>query len=252
MSIPRRLNTCNFEAMQPIELDACKQALDKNGFAVINAVFTDHEIMGITDCIKMAGKNRRPKDVFAVRKIFTAFPGIKEKLLNNSIKSIVHSFFGSDYFLVKGLYFNKPSLSNWFVAYHQDLSIAVSNKTDAAVYKCWTVKGDSFGVQPPVGILEKIYTIRIHLDDCTPANGALHVIPGSHTQGIYEAADLTEIKKTEVICGVPKGGIMLMRPLLLHASHKSVSSGDRRVLHLEFCNTGLPENIQWAEKELIF
>jgi ectoine hydroxylase-related dioxygenase (phytanoyl-CoA dioxygenase family) len=238
-----------------IDFDLCQKELDQNGFAIIDAVFTDSEVTAINAFIETKKNSlttgKKSKDLFAIRKIFTALPGIKAKVLNSNIKSIINTIFGPGYFIIKGLYFDKPSLSNWFVAYHQDLSVSVNNKSSSASYKGWTVKDNQFGVQPPVYILESIYTIRIHLDDCTAQNGALHVIPGSHKKGVYKPREDERTKENEVICEVQKGGIMLMQPLLLHASHKSTAAANRRVLHIEFCNTRLPDSIHWAEKELI-
>ena len=235
------------------DFDRYKNELDQNGFAIIDAVFTNSELSEITTCIEereeSLANTKKSKDLFAIRKIFTELPGIKDKILIGNIKSIIKDFFGPDYFIIKGLYFNKPSLSNWFVAYHQDRSVSVSNKIDSPLYKGWTIKDNQFGVQPPVTVLESIYTVRIHLDDCTGENGALHVIPGSHKKGVNTSQPALE---TEVLCEVPRGGIMIMRPLLLHASHKSTVTASRRVLHIEFCNRELPESVYWAEKELIF
>jgi len=42
---------------------------------------------------------------------------------------------------------------------------------------------------------------------------------------------------------------MLMKPLLLHASQKSISENDRRVIHLEFSNQEIP--MEWLEKKEI-
>ena len=40
-----------------------------------------------------------------------------------------------------------------------------------------------------------------------------------------------------VDCVVPKGGVMAMRPLLVHASSKSRTEAPRRVLHIEFATS---------------
>ena len=236
-----------------IDFDLHKKEIDQKGFTIIDAVFTENEVAEINGFIENENipQQKKSNDLFAIRKFLTVLPGIKSKLLNVNIKSIISNIFGSGYFIVKGLYFDKPARSNWFVAYHQDLSVSVINKTDSLNYKGWTVKDNQFGVQPPTEILENIYTIRIHLDDCNSENGALHVIPGSHKKGIYTLSSDDQRRKTEVTCEVPKGGIMLMRPLLLHASHKSTATAARRVLHLECCNKELPESIHWAEKEFI-
>jgi hypothetical protein len=46
---------------------------------------------------------------------------------------------------------------------------------------------------------------------------------------------------------VPKGDIMIMQPLLLHASNRTINNNKRRVIHLEFGNQLLPGGLQWAE-----
>jgi hypothetical protein len=44
---------------------------------------------------------------------------------------------------------------------------------------------------------------------------------------------------------VPKGGAMIMRPLLLHASSKSSVGLPRRVLHFVYGPAALPEGLCW-------
>jgi ectoine hydroxylase-related dioxygenase (phytanoyl-CoA dioxygenase family) len=234
----------------------CKDALNQNGFIIIDNAFSDIEVAEINEFIETAFNDsdnfRKSKDLFAIRKVFIELPGLRKKIITDNITSIIKTLFGADYFLVKALYFDKPSLSNWFVSYHQDLSVSVNRKAEIKGFNYWTAKNNQYGVQPPIEILNTIYTIRIHLDNCTVKNGALYVIPGSHEKGIYRPEKIDWNTESEVVCEVPKGGIMIMKPLLLHASHKSTSDDKRRVLHLEFCNTELPEPISWAEKEIIF
>jgi hypothetical protein len=45
-----------------------------------------------------------------------------------------------------------------------------------------------------------------------------------------------------------KGGVILMRPLLLHASSTARVAGRRRVLHLEFAADDLPGNLEWFDR----
>ncbi|MEI9809602.1 MAG: phytanoyl-CoA dioxygenase family protein [Bacteroidota bacterium] len=86
------------------------------------------------------------------------------------------------------------------------------------------------------------------LDDTDENNGALKVLPGSHLNGIYRLQDKDNAIETEVTCKVKKGGIMIMRPLLFHASSKTTNNQKRRVLHLEFSNSALPRPLQWSER----
>ena len=103
-------------------------------------------------------------------------------------------------------------------------------------------------MQPPLDISQNIFTIRIHLDDTNEHNGALKVIPKSHLKGIYRPETINWETETEIICKVPKGGIMIMRPLLLHSSGRTTSSKKRRVIHIEFSNMELPDELKWAER----
>ncbi len=46
---------------------------------------------------------------------------------------------------------------------------------------------------------------------------------------------------------MPKGGIVAMRPLAIHASSKSLGGNPRRVLHIEFAeSTDIDETVQLA------
>jgi ectoine hydroxylase-related dioxygenase (phytanoyl-CoA dioxygenase family) len=114
-------------------------------------------------------------------------------------------------------------------------------------YSSWTVKQHQFAVQPPLELLEDNFTIRIHLDDTDEHNGALKVIPASHLKGIYRVVHIDWNEASETTCSVQKGGIMLMHPLLLHASGRTTSNERRRVVHIEFSRQQLPGGLQWAE-----
>jgi hypothetical protein len=52
-------------------------------------------------------------------------------------------------------------------------------------------------------------------------------------------ADVERLARTvsAVDCTVGAGGVVAMRPLLLHASSKSASDARRRVLHVEYAAT---------------
>ena len=127
------------------------------------------------------------------------------------------------------------------------MSISVDRKEEVSDYQNWTFKKGQYGVQPPLDILEDIVTIRIHLDTTERENGALKVIPKSHSKGIYRPETIDWTIETEHICEVKKGGIMLMKPLTLHASNRTTNGKQRRVLHLEFSSKQLAEPLQWLE-----
>lgn len=235
-----------------INPDPYKLQLESNGFTTIKHVFSDLQIIRMLELIDQAdtskGTFRKSADLFAIRQFLKEVPEINKLILNNEFKALIRDLFGSDYFIVKSIYFDKPEQSNWFVPYHQDLTISVDKKAELDDYRKWTLKQDQFSVQPPLDLLKQIFTVRIHLDDTDENNGALKVIPGSHLKDIYRPEDIDWTTETEHICDVPKGGIMIMKPLLLHSSSRTTNNNKRRVIHVEFCNQELHQELQWIER----
>lgn len=229
------------------------EKIKSNGFLIINFFYNKSEVDKLTSIIEgTIDKNnqnitfRKSDDLFAIRQFHKEIPQALEVIFNQKMKDFIKLNFGSDFFITKSIYFDKPEASNWFVAYHQDLTISVNKKVLLENYKNWTVKQNQFAVQPPKGILENNFTIRIHLDDTSLENGALKVINKSHLNGIVRTVNIEN--QVETICEVDKGGIMIMKPLLFHASNKTTNNKRRRVIHLEFSNQNLAQDLQWAEK----
>jgi hypothetical protein len=153
----------------------------------------------------------------------------------------------SDSVAVQCTYFEKSRDQNWLVAVHQDLSIPVREKIDHAALFGWSKKEETIFVQPPDEILQTMVAVRLHIDDCGPEDGPLRVVPGSHQAGrLSNAMALHERdRRGECVCTVERGGAMLMKPLLLHASFKATGNSKRRVLHFIFGPRTLPYGLKW-------
>lgn len=223
-----------------------------NGFATIDNIYTTGEVENILQQIDKANTDkatfRKSTDLFAIRQFLKEVPSVLGIVLNDELKAILGELLGDNYFVVKSIYFDKPQTSNWYVSYHQDLTISVDKKLELKGFEYWTTKYDQFAVQPPLDILQRIVTVRIHLDETDEYNGALKVIPQSHSKGIYRPETIDWTVEREVSCNVSKGGIMLMKPLLLHSSGRTTNNKQRRVIHIEFSNQELPVELNWAER----
>jgi len=226
----------------------------QNGFTILNDIYTGDEINAILNTISKTDQSnptfRKTNDLFAIRQFLKEMPEVKQLVFNDRLKQCINQLSGAGYFIVKSIYFDKPPQSNWFVAWHQDLTISVDGKANIPGYNSWTNKLNQFAVQPPVNILRDNFTVRIHLEDTNEDNGALKVIPGSHLD-IIRAESLNLQPGDGVSCNVPAGGIMIMRPLLMHASNRTTNDKQRRVVHIEFSKAELPAEIDWAEKQEI-
>ncbi len=229
-----------------------KFEISENGFTTVENIYSDQEIEKILLTIDQADKNketfRKSTDLFAIRQFLKEIPETVSLVFNDKLKNVVEQLFGDNYFVVKSIYFDKPETSNWYVSYHQDLTISVDKKIELDNFGPWTTKQNQFAVQPPIEILENIYTIRIHLDDTDENNGALRVIPKSHSKKIYRPETIDWENEKETTCNVKKGGIMIMKPLLLHSSGRTTNNKKRRVIHIEFSNQELPKELKWAER----
>jgi ectoine hydroxylase-related dioxygenase (phytanoyl-CoA dioxygenase family) len=229
--------------------------INSEGFTIINNVYSESEIEKIISEIEKVTEKetenstfRKSEDLFAIRQFHKEIPETLKYIFNQNLREIIRSNFGENYFITKSIYFDKPEKSNWFVAYHQDLTISVDKKVETENFENWTTKQNQFAVQPPKEILEQNFTIRIHIDKTTKENGALKVLNKSHKNGIVRTENIEFINETETICEVEKGGIMIMKPLLFHASNKTTNNERRRVIHIEFSNQKLPNELEWSEK----
>lgn len=233
-----------------------KKELEENGYTVLSDLYSNTELDQIIRCIGNSERNGssflKSKELFAIRQLVKNIPELADLLFNQNMLALITEFAGPEYFLTKAIYFDKPKESNWFVSYHQDLSISVDKKVDCLGYANWTVKKGQFGVQPPIQILEDTITLRIHLDATNEDNGALKVIPGSHLDGVIRLDSEYMQRKDGVVCEVGKGGVMIMKPLILHASSKTTNGRQRRVIHLEFNQVKLTETMKWLEFREIF
>src|SRR5262249_42817551 len=143
---------------------------------------------------------------------------------------------------------DKSRAANWRVAVDQVLSMAAAERREAPGFTGGSVKEGVVHVQPPPKILEAMLSVRLHLDDCGDENGPLRVLPGSHRHGRLTSAEAERLERegSAFVCRVRQGGVLLMRPLLLHASARAIRPTHRRVLHLEYASDPLPHGLRWA------
>ena len=137
----------------------------------------------------------------------------------------IRSLLPRDAVAVQCTLFDKLPTKNWLVALHQDLSIPVRDRVDGAECSGWSEKEGQLYVQPPVSVLERLVAVRVHIDDCPAESGALRVVSGSHSEGRLSRERAEELRRENGETEVPvsRGGALVMRPLILHASSKATS-----------------------------
>jgi ectoine hydroxylase-related dioxygenase (phytanoyl-CoA dioxygenase family) len=135
--------------------------------------------------------------------------------------------------------FEKSGESNWLVVWHQDTALPLEARFDAPGWGPWSLKEGIAYAHAPTWALELIVALRLHLDPSRAGNGPLRVIPGSHRLGVLSDDEVFEVahRQLHVECLVERGGVLAMRPLLIHSSPKAELPEPRRVLHLEYADS---------------
>lgn len=230
-----------------------RATVDREGFAVVESVFGPAEVEALASAVDAAGAEawvrRRGRDAFGIRNLLAAVPLARRYASEGPMREIAAAVLGPGARPVKGLFFDKTSAANWKVPWHQDLTVCVRERREVPGFGPWSRKLGLHHVQPPAGVLAGVLALRLHLDDAGPEHGALRVIPGSHRHGRLDSARIDEMSGSlpAVVCPVPAGGVMAMRPLLLHSSSPCVRPGHRRVLHIEYAAGELPGGLEWLE-----
>jgi len=198
---------------------------------------------------KRAGVLERGGETYGVRDLLWRAPEIKRLAASRALVDIAHAILGPGAFAVRGLFFDKTPSTNWNLPWHQDLTVAVRARRDAPGFGPWTLKAGIPHAVAPADLLERMLTLRLHLDDCGPRNGPMRVLPGSHLDGKLDPSSLgtwaSRAQEHAVDCLVGAGGVVVMRPLLVHASASGTGPGHRRVIHLEYAAEALPDGLEW-------
>ena len=217
------------------------ERLDKNGFSILNRVYTTREVRQIRSALhKVLFSEERKTNTVSRRRLFLDFPKLLPMVLNENLMFLIKSI-DRKAFLSKAIFFDKQPESNWYVTWHQDQTINVQEKVETEGYDYWTQKDDVVSVIPPEELLHNTFTLRIHLDETDASNGSLNVVAGSHKKRLSDQEIKTITSNSAPYdCAVDLGGVHLMRPLLLHRSAKTMANKRRRVIHLEFTSYSLP------------
>jgi len=149
---------------------------------------------------------------------------------------------------VRAIAFNKTPGTNWSLAWHQDRTIAVARRERVPGFDVWSTKDGLTHVEPPYELLERMVTLRVHLDPVDADNAPLLVARGSHRIGKVDEGRIDEaISQSSILeCHARAGDGWLYYPPILHASARSSGAQGRRVIHLDFARDALPKPLTWA------
>lgn len=212
--------------------DAAPSVVDEQGFAIIPGVFPAEFLdQAIDEIWRLAPVRSRA----GVRHALNLEPVAKIARCPQLVR-FAAAVLGPGAFPFRATLFEKTSTTNWLVVWHQDAALPLRARHDIAGWGPWSVKEGIRYAHAPASALSHVLALRIHFDDSTHENGPLRVLPETHCRGVLSDDEIHELSMriSPVDCVVPKGGVVAMRPLLVHASSKLRNGSPRRVLHVEY------------------
>ena len=202
----------------------------ETGVAVVADVLTIAETAGLRDALGAHTRSRA-----GTRHLMGA-PEIAALAADARLTSLASAVLGTSAVPFRATLFDKSHEANWLVAWHQDRALPVTASRESPGWGPWSRKGGVPYGHAPARVLERVVALRVHIDDSSTGNGPLRVLAGSHRSGILTDAQIAEMKaRLPVVEALaPAGGVVILRPLAVHASSKSATPAPRRVLHLEY------------------
>jgi len=205
------------------------------GFALIPNLFSSGDIAALLRAIDESGVRRSRAGARHAMKI----PAVAALARDPRLLEIARIALDHLALPFRATLFDKSPASNWLVVWHQDTALPIRRRREIEGWGPWSEKDGVTYSHAPARALEKVIALRVHLDDSTAENGPLRVLPGTHSRGVLRDEQIHELAETltPIECLVPRGGVLAMRPLIVHASSKSQAPIPRRVLHIEYAGT---------------
>lgn len=234
--------------------EMCLRQLEAEGFTLLPQVFSEAEVEAL--CAGLGGALADGRDgplrsqngsIYGARNVLALWPEAADAWRKPVLVAVLEAVLGPGFGLVRGLYFDKPPGQSWTLPWHKDLTVAVrDNRLPGRAFGKPTRKAGVPHVEAPLEVLTAMLTARIHLDDVTEENGPLQVLPGSHRTG--KTLEPGAVPPRKVLA--QRGDVLLMRPLLAHASGHThpETRRHRRILHLELsAEAELPDGYAWYD-----
>jgi ectoine hydroxylase-related dioxygenase (phytanoyl-CoA dioxygenase family) len=214
-----------------------QRLIQEQGFAIIPNVLGRTDVDALVEELSRAELPRSRAGIRHALKL----PAVARIASSAPLLGIAQEALGGEAFPFRATLFDKSPTTNWLVVWHQDTALPLLERRDTSGWGPWSIKDGVTYAHAPASALSQVLALRVHLDDSAAENGPLRVLPGTHTLGVLTDDTLHELSKqiAAVDCLVSRGGVLAMRPLIVHASSKSQADLPRRVLHIEYARTRL-------------
>ena len=209
----------------------------RHGFSILPTLFLRSEMEKLAWDIEQSSLRRSKAGIRHALQL----EGVRKLATELRLVNLAQAILGQEAIPYRATLFDKSPHANWLVVWHQDTALPVRQRHNVEGWGPWSVKDGITYAHAPASALCQVVALRVHLDDSDADNGPLKVLPGTHVNGVLTDAAIEQLAAQipPTHCLVPQGGVLAMRPLIVHASSKSASAAPRRVLHIEYaaCRT---------------
>jgi ectoine hydroxylase-related dioxygenase (phytanoyl-CoA dioxygenase family) len=222
-----------------------QDSVKKSGFSILPPLLSSTEVNRLLADLEGSSLHRSRAGIRHAIK----HPAVVELANDERLLKLAEESLGGQAVPFHATLFDKSSSANWLVMWHQDTALPIRERRELPGWGSWSVKEGVTYARAPASSLEKVLALRIHLDDSTESNGPLRVLPGTHSLGVLDEGFIHKFAKeiAPAECLVEQGGVLAMRPLLVHASSKSTNTAPRRVLHIQYApSVTLAEGLELA------
>jgi ectoine hydroxylase-related dioxygenase (phytanoyl-CoA dioxygenase family) len=211
------------------------KVVEERGFAILPEVLPRNELTGLSEEFSDGSMRRSRAGVRHAMNL----PRVAALARGPRLMGIAREILGGSASPFRATLFDKSAEANWLVVWHQDTALPLEKKIETEGWGPWSVKEGVIYAHAPADALARVIALRVHLDDSDAENGPLRVLPGSHCFGVLtdERIHTLAAEVPALDCLVAKGGVLAMRPLIVHASSKSQTAQSRRVLHIEYADS---------------
>lgn len=239
--------------------------IERYGFQIVREVVSesdcetlDNEINTVMQSDEGGRIENRQGAVVGARNL-VSHPSLWNRwIADHRITSLIREHVGAQASVVRVLFFDKPPGQGWALSLHRDRTIAVAEHHRLAQpFSKPTRKAGVAHVEASDELLNRMLTLRLHLDPVRTDNGALFVVPRSHLTGSGQVPEIVkqDIEEPTRTIYCRAGDVFAMRPLLSHGSHAADPETQfrRRVLHVEIApEDALPTPYHWHTAKRIF
>ena len=209
----------------------------RDGFAIIPDVVDDAELSLVLQKLSTPSLRRSRAGI----RHLMSNPDVAALALDQRLLGIASEILSTEAFPFRATLFDKSPDANWLVVWHQDTALPLRCRKEAPGWGPWSVKEGINYAHAPTHALDRVIALRLHFDDSHIHNGPLRVLVGTHKLGVLTDEEVLQLsrERVPVDCLARLGGVLAMRPLLIHSSPKSQNESARRVLHIEYAASTL-------------